>query len=242
METFMPSRFYWSSMLLIAASAVFAGDVRHPGDPHYTPSGFFDIHVCNWPDRKPFYMVLYSTGKYDDIETVHIIGANGKPLAELDPDIFRLSENEPDMRILTSHVPISNEYEDGWFVAEINMKDGSSHRASDLVIHRLMPYVTGHEPVDGAQDIPLPEVLKWDDTFGAYWYRVFIRDNWDDQKLIYSSRLLPYPEIELPAGLLNPGGYYSWKVQARDEKGDLNLGDFNTGSQSDWVTFSVQED
>lgn len=238
----MTVRFFWLLILLLATLVVRAGDNKHPGDPHYTEPGFFDIHVCNWPDREPFYMVLFSTEQYEAIETVQVTGANGRAIGELDPGKYRVSDTEPGARILTSHIPIPKEYEDGWFDARIIMKDGSSHRAADLVIHKLMPYVRGHVPEDGAEDIPLPGVLKWEDVFGAYWYRVFIRDLWNDNKLIYSSRLLPYPEFDIPDDLLQPGGYYAWKVQARDEKGDLKLGDFNMGSQSDWVTFSVRED
>ncbi|UCB55541.1 MAG: hypothetical protein JSW45_03155, partial [Thiotrichales bacterium] len=169
-------------LVFLIGAVAYAGDPRNPDDPHYTTSGFFDVHICNWPDRAPFYMVLYSTENHQDIQSVDISGANGKLIGKLDLETYRFSENEPGTRILISHLPISRDYEDGWFVAKIRMKNGETQTATDLVIHKIMPEISGYQPKDGAEDIPLPDVLTWDDTFGAYWYRVWIRDNWNDRK------------------------------------------------------------
>ena len=43
----------------------------------------------------------------------------------------------------------------------------------------------------------------------------------------------------LPAGLLEKGGYYSWIVHARDLNEHFMLGDFNHGSLSATVNFSI---
>ena len=37
------------------------------GDSHYSSVGFFDIHVCNWPDRPLFFLAVFSTYNFNDI-------------------------------------------------------------------------------------------------------------------------------------------------------------------------------
>ena len=44
-----------------------------PGDGHYNMAGFFDIHVCNWPERPVFFMPLFSTAGYKDIEKIEVL-------------------------------------------------------------------------------------------------------------------------------------------------------------------------
>jgi hypothetical protein len=224
--------------------AAYAGNEAHVDDPHYTPSGFFDIHVCHWPERPPFYMALYRTERIKDIESVIIKGANGKILGELDTANYktRKHKNKPLQKMLLDQIPIPDDKIDGWFVAEVQLKNGERHVAKDMVIHQYLQLVSGNYPEPGAEDIPMPKMMHWYDVDGAYWYKVFIRDMWDDEKLIYSSTLLPFPEHELPEGVLEPGGFYSWKVQARDAKYDIELGEFNAGSQSRWIEFSVSDD
>jgi hypothetical protein len=46
----------------------------------------------------------------------------------------------------------------------------------------------------------------------------------------------------LPPGLIEDGGYYSWLIHARDINEDIKLGDFNSGSMSTPVSFSVDAD
>ena len=48
-----------------------------PKDRHYNAVGFFDIHVCNWPNQPPFLMPLLSSAHYDDIMNVDILYPNG---------------------------------------------------------------------------------------------------------------------------------------------------------------------
>ena len=68
---------------------------------------------------------------------------------------------------------------------------------------------------------------------------MFIRDIWNDGELIHSSKLLDRPEVVLPEGLLEPGGYYSWIVHARNTNEDVKTGDFNHGSLNKPATFSI---
>ncbi|NOQ69947.1 MAG: hypothetical protein GQ573_07565, partial [Gammaproteobacteria bacterium] len=37
-------------------------------DPHYNQIGFFDIHICNWPERPNYFKILFSSEKYQQIE------------------------------------------------------------------------------------------------------------------------------------------------------------------------------
>ena len=68
---------------------------------------------------------------------------------------------------------------------------------------------------------------------------MFIRDLWKE-KDIYTSELLDKPELLLPKGLLKAGGYYAWRVHARDVNEHALLGDFNNGSLTSHVTFSIR--
>ena len=68
---------FW--VYVLAASSltsvpVFAGN---EGDPHYTPAGFFDIHICNWPENPRFLMALFSTARFDEIAKVAIFTPDG---------------------------------------------------------------------------------------------------------------------------------------------------------------------
>lgn len=232
------------SLLYLLTSGAYAGSEAPAEDPHQTASGFFDIHVCNWPDRPPFYMALYITEHIEDIKSVIITNANGKKIGELDPARYKIRKHKEKrgQKVIIDQIPIPDDSVDGWFVAEVHLKNGERHVARDMVLHRLLQLVSGNYPPPGAENIPMPRMLHWHDVDGAYWYKVFIRDMWNDEKLIYSSKLLPFPEHELPDGVLEPGGYYSWKVHSRDTKKDIELGEFNSGSQSRWIQFTVAED
>jgi len=86
-----------------------------------------------------------------------------------------------------------------------------------------------------------PRELAWGSVPGAKYYQVFVHDVWDDEKQIYQSPLLTQPRVTLPAGLIKPGGVYLWRVHSRDMNGDPEYGDFNLGSLSVFVSFSVQD-
>lgn len=231
------------AVCLLAGSVAVAGNARHPDDPHYTASGFFDIHVCNWPDRPPFYLALYSTTRFDEVESVRVYRPDGHSIGTLALDEYRIikAEDKAEKHVFMTQIPIAASDPDGWYRAEIRIGN-ETDSARDFVIHRLLPQAGGHEPADGAENVGMPLRLNWSPVVGAAWYQVFIRDQWNDGKLIYSSKLVDTPWIELPQGLLEAGGLYSWKVHARDVNGDLQLGDFNIGSQSEWVGFALRSD
>jgi hypothetical protein len=94
-------------------------------------------------------------------------------------------------------------------------------------------------PPNGAEQIAIPAELTWSPVDQARWYQVFIRDTWNDDRLIYTSKLLREPALVLPPGLLQADGLYSWKVHARDINEDKQLGDFNKGSMSGVASFST---
>ena len=45
-------------------------------DPHTSEAGFFDIHVCNWPERELFFMSLFSTPRFDEVRQVEVFFPN----------------------------------------------------------------------------------------------------------------------------------------------------------------------
>ena len=213
-------------------------------DPHNTPSGFFDVHLCNWPNRPPFYMALYSTTEYDKIKSVSVFDAEGELLGMLDMDKFMLlkRDGKPDKRVFISHYDMSADAKDGWFTATVELGQDEQHRARDYVIHYTMPRVKRAFPGNNSEAVQLPVTFKWDPIEEAAYYQVFIKDQWQDGKVIYTSELLEQPELKMSPGVLEAGGYYSWKIHARDVNEHLQLGDFNMGSNSEWFEFSVADD
>lgn len=86
----------------------------------------------------------------------------------------------------------------------------------------------------------MPAELAWKPVPGAQYYQVFVRDAWTNE-LLLRSKLLSEPRVEIPAGTLQPGGYYQWTVHARDTNAHILLGDFHMGSMSDKFWFWVAE-
>jgi hypothetical protein len=64
---------------------------------------------------------------------------------------------------------------------------------------------------------------------------------WEDSKIIHTSKLLNKPEFEMPKNLLQPGGWYKWRVHGRDVNENVILGDFNHGSLSGEFSFTVED-
>lgn len=81
--------------------------------------------------------------------------------------------------------------------------------------------------------------LAWLAVPGAAHYQVFIKDLWDDGKIIHSSELVTKPRLTLPPGVIKADGSYAWLVHARDVNNHVLLGDFNHGSLSREVKFST---
>ena len=212
----------------------------HGKDTHYIDAGFFDVHVCNWPDRPVFFMILFSTVNPDAVKSIEILTPEQQPLARLDLGRYRTLEqkDKPDKRVFINQIAIPPGAGDGWYTARITLADGRESTAQDFVAISRLPQAGGQAPANGAE-VPLPRSLQWEPVPGAGFYQVFIHDLWDDDRLIYTSKLLNSPELVLPGELLKPGGYYSWIVHARDINEDVMLGDFNHGSLNRPATFSV---
>lgn len=100
--------------------------------------------------------------------------------------------------------------------------------------------VTGMAPSSEESAFPLPVTLTWSKVPGAGFYKVYIRDEWTEE-LVFKSKLLSDNKLKLPVGKLQPGGYYSWAVHARDLNEHFLLGDFNMGSMSRKAFFNVAE-
>jgi len=217
-----------------------AEQAAHHKDPHYNEAGFFDIHVCNWPDRLLFFMPLFSTEHADAVHSIEIFTPENRPLLQLDLKRYLIikRKNKPDKRAIINQVDVPQNATDGWYTARINLDDGRTLVAKDYVAISRLAQAGGQVPASGAE-VALPDALRWEPVPGASFYQVFIRDLWNDDRLIYTSKLLTSPALELPPGLLEPGGYYSWIIHARDTNEDAMLGDFNHGSLNRAATFSV---
>lgn len=229
-----------SATTLLALSVVAAAA---PGDPHYTPGGFFDIHVCNWPDRPPFYMALVSTARFREVESVTVRNPDGAPVGTLDLTRYREFQppGKPLKRAFISQFPLPDPPRDGWFEADIRLAGGEVHQARDYVIHTLMDQVQDLKPAADSTGVPTTTALEWTPVPGAARYQVYIRDLWAGEETIHTSPLIETSRYQPPAGLFRPGGYYAWKVHARDIHEHSLLGDFNHGSQSHWVTFETRD-
>ncbi|MFV1973091.1 MAG: hypothetical protein ACC648_05165, partial [Thiohalobacterales bacterium] len=205
-------------LLLLSTGHAQAGEPQaaQTVDPHYNEAGFFDIHVCNWPDRPVFFMPLFSTTQGDAVRSIEVLTPDNRPLVQLDLSRFRSIEqkNKPDKRVFINQINIPPEATDGWYSARITLNDGRRFTAKDYVAISRLAQAGGQVPADGAE-VALPDALRWQPVPDASFYQVFIRDLWDDDRLIYTSKLIERPELALPPGLLKPGGYYSWIIHAR---------------------------
>lgn len=99
----------------------------------------------------------------------------------------------------------------------------------------------GLAPAAGASHVPLPKTLAWDALPGARYYMVYLFDMWEDGRQIHESKLHSEARLNLPEGLLKPGGAYLRRVHARDINEDPKLGAFNHGSLTGDIEFSVAD-
>ncbi len=231
----------WFSML--TAGYLLSGIVHaaSEGDPHYTPAGFFDAHVCNWPEEPRFLMALFSTPRFDEIAKVAVFAPDGRPVGNLDLNRFRSFKTKLGQakRAFIAHLGLPEKPVDGWYRAEVTLKDGSQIEARDYVIHHFMAHPTGTLPAPGATGVPISTELRWNPIPGAKYYEVFLRDDWAGTEA-FASGLLTEPRFAPPRGLLQPGGEYVWRIHARDGDGNVLLGDFNHGSLSPEMSFAVK--
>lgn len=232
----------FSSLPAFAGQDAPAKQAVQPADPHYTSVGFFDIHVCNWPGRPLFFMALFSTTHFQDVLGVRILGPDGSPLGELDLEKYRyvLTDDKREKRVFIKQFEIPGNAADGWYTAEIRTRDAGRIEARDYVIIHSIEVASGANPPGGAENVPMPSALTWEAIPGAKHYQVFLRDEWE-ARVILSSDVLDKPKLDLPAGLLQAGGEYTWRIHARDVNGNALLGDFNHGSLTGKLRFSVAD-
>ena len=212
------------------------------GDPHYNAAGFFDVHVCNWPDKPRFLMALFSTTRFDEVARVTVFAPDGKLVGDLDLARFRAfkAPSGQPKRAFIAHFDLPAKTVDGWYRATISLKDGSRFAAKDYVVHYVMPGVGATQPEDDARDVPVQTELRWDSIPGARYYQVTIRDIWTPGTEATVSDLITDTRYVPPQGLLRSGGEYTWRIHARDSNGNVLLGDFNHGSVSRELRFAVK--
>ena len=226
---------------LFVSTASFSASKKN--DPHYTAKGFFDIHVCNWPDRPPFLLALFSTLQFDEIKSVKISAPGNTIIGQLDLTKFRsfITKKKQLKKAFIRHFPLPKPVRDGWYKATITLKDNTQLIAKDFVQHKLLSIAANPTPQNNASDIKIPKTLHWAAIPDARFYQVFITNLWQDGKVIHTSKLLKTNSITLPKNLLEKGGLYSWRIHARDINEDIKFGDFNHGSLSPKLTFSIAE-
>ena len=214
---------------------------ENEGDPHYTPAGFFDTHVCNWPEKPRFLMALFSTPRFDEIARIAVFAPDRKYVGDLDLTKFRAFKTKSGQakRAFITHFDLPEKAVDGWYRAEIHLKDGSLTEARDYVIQHIMDQPTGTHPAPGASNVSVSTELNWNPISGARFYEVFVKDVWAGNETT-DSGLLTAPHFVPPKGLLQPGGEYMWRIHARDSDGNVLLGDFNHGSLSPEMSFTVR--
>jgi len=228
---------------ILATSCLFCKTVcaGNEGDPHYTAAGFFDTHVCNWPEKPRFLMALFSTPRFDEIAKIAVFAPDRKHVGDLDLTKFRAFKTKSGQakRAFIAHFDLPEKAVDGWYRAEILLKDGSRTEARDYVIQQMMGQPTGPQPVPGSSNVPASTELRWDPVPGARFYEVFVKDVWAGYETT-DSGLLTEPRYVPPKGLLQPGGEYVWRIHARDSDGNVLLGDFNHGSLGPEMSFTVR--
>lgn len=211
-------------------------------DPHYTNAGFFDIHVCNWPNRPPFFLAVFSTTRFNDIDSIEVFLPDNKKLGNLNLTKFRLiqTKDKKEKRVFLKQFEIPQGIMNGWFHTKVNMKNGQAITAKDYVVLEKLEKASVVYPDLSHQLTTPPKKFKFKKVPGAQYYQVFIKDNWES-KLIFSSKLLTKPELDVPKDLLVKGGLYTIQVHARDTNEHQLLGDFNHGSLTGKIEFSIAD-
>ena len=242
---------YWRKLatLLLAVLLVLLTPQRNAADelippdtddPHYNIPGFFDLHVCNWPDRAEFFLAVFSTYRFEDVSHAKVFAPDGESVGKFNLERYRIirKNDKPEKRAFLSYMNIPKAKPDGWYSAEVTMNDGKRYLFKDYVVLVSLERPRNLHPVDGAE-LPVPDILSWNPVPGAKYYRLFLWDQWDDGEPIFESGLLTEPRLRLPKGLLKAGGDYQWRVHARDVNEHPLLGDFNHGSLSPKISFST---
>lgn len=209
-------------------------------DPHISRLGFFDVHICNWPKRTSFFKILFSSEKYNKIDSMKVFSPNGKLLVELDKNKYKIltRKNKPEKRVFIIDIDVPDKASTGWYKINVLTKDGRQYSAKDYVIMSKLGRAAAMQPASERKKYALPITLKWNPVPGAQFYKAFVRDEWTGD-LIYESKLIGTNKINIPKGLLESGGNYTWRVHSRDTNEHILLGDFNTGSVSKKEFFEI---
>lgn len=211
-------------------------------DLHYSSVGFFDVHVCNWPDRPLFFMALFSTYNFNDISNIQVFSPDNKILGELNLKKYRsfIDKSKKEKRVFINQFEIPASAKNGWYYTKVNLKNGTTISPKDYVIIEKLEIAKISNPdiKKELKSIPKSFILK--QIKPAKFYQAFIHDSWDS-KLIYQSKLLSKPEIHIPKNLLKKGGIYSIQIHARDTNEHQLLGDFNHGSLTKKLDFTISE-
>jgi len=211
-------------------------------DLHYSSVGFFDVHVCNWPNRPLFFMTLFSTYNFNDISNIQVFSPDNKIIGELNLKKYRLfiDKNKKEKRVFIKQFEIPANAKNGWYYTKVNLKNGTTIIPKDYVIIDKLKIAKISNPNLKKELKSIPKSFIFKKIKGAQYYQAFIHDNWDS-KLIYKSKLLNKPEIHIPDNLLKKGGLYSIQIHARDTNEHQLLGDFNHGSLTNKIEFSIAE-
>ncbi len=211
-------------------------------DPHKNKLGFFDIHICNWPDRQRFFKILFSTEKFNDVVEMEVFDPTGASLSILQKNRFRkiLRKNKPEKHVFIVDMDVPENATTGWYSINVKTSDGKEYVARDFVPMTRIHRVAGMAPSSEEDSFPLPVALTWNKVPGAAFYRVYIKDVWTGE-MMYTSKLVSDNSINIPKDKLSPGGYYSWSVHARDTNEHILLGDFHMGSMSEKAFFNVAD-
>lgn len=208
-------------------------------DPHYTEAGFFDLYYCHWTDRPLFVRVVFTSTRFTDVTGVEVFDPKGRPFASVDLNNYgvmkKKSLDDPEKRGYFQDHPYKGNELPGWYSAKITLRDGRVIEARDRVEWRPLEFSKNLR----AETREGRTVLRWDPPTRASHYKVYVRDPWQDNKMVIESPLLDNAVFEIPAGTLEPGGEYVWAVHARDAHHDPEWGDFNAGSTSAPVALAV---
>lgn len=223
----------FSGSLLAACAAIAAKDSPDRFiDPHYTRAGYFDMHVCHWPDRPLFFTALFSTTRSDDLGSIDVFRADGKRLGALD-----LSYSEPVLgadgtaRAFKAHFEVERDAPNGWYYAQVTLKDGRKFTARDYVSVQAMPWVELKTQLHNGE-LASNDVISWTQLPQPAFYRVVVIDLIQNKKMIYKSDLLTESHFRLPPGIVKSDGLYMLRVHARNRTREAKWGDFNHGSMT----------
>jgi hypothetical protein len=237
----MMKYFYLFLLLSFHGTALSEESIKLEADPHYSPIGFFDIHLCNWPERPNYFKILFSSEHYQQIDSMDVYTPDNRLLASLDKTKFMTlkRKNRADKRVYLIDIDAPETATSGWYKINVKTGNGENFEARDYVTMTRLKKATDLSP-GNEEEYPLPITLKWKPVKGAQYYQAYIRDVWNE-KLVFQSKLITKPEVTVPKSKLQPGNDYYWTVHSRDVNEHILLGDFHMGSMSEKTFFSVAE-